>query len=53
MVRSETGKEIYKSSLSSVKGSGANFDLASAKAYEKAKKSIGNDISYELEFNQK
>ncbi len=53
MVNTDTGKEIYKSSLSSVKGSGANFELASAKAYEKAKKSIGNDISYELEFNQK
>ncbi len=53
MVRTDTGKEIYKSSLSSVKGSGANFELASAKAYEKAKKTIGNDISYELEFNQK
>ncbi|MCF6352743.1 MAG: hypothetical protein L3J06_07015 [Cyclobacteriaceae bacterium] len=52
MTRTDTGKEIYKNSLSSVKGAGANFGLASAKAYEKAKKTIGNDISYELEFGR-
>lgn len=53
MKRTDTGKEIYKSSLTSVKGSGANFSLASAKAYEKAKKTVGNDLSYELEFGGK
>ncbi len=52
MVRTDTGKEIYKNSLTSIKGSGANFELASAKAYEKAKKSIGNDISYQLEYGE-
>jgi hypothetical protein len=50
MIRTDTGKEIYKNSLTSVKGAGANFDLASAKAYEKAKTTIGSDLSYQLEF---
>jgi len=53
MRRTDTGKEIYKSSLTSVKGPGANFSLASAAAYEKAKKTIGNDLSYELEYGDK
>ena len=53
MRRTDTGKEIYKSSLTSVKGPGANFNLASAAAYEKAKKTIGNDLSYELEYGGK
>jgi len=52
MTRTDTGKGVYKNSLTSVKGAGANFGLASAKAYEKAKKTIGNDISYELEFGR-
>ncbi len=52
MIRTDTGKEIYKNSLTSIKGAGANFRLASAKAYDKAKKTIGNDISYQLEFGQ-
>lgn len=52
MIRTDTGKEVYKSSLTSIKGAGANFSLASAKAYEKAKKTIGNDISYQLEFDK-
>lgn len=52
MRRTDTGKEIYKSSLTSVKGVGANFNLASAKAYEKAKKSIGDDLSYKLEYGK-
>ncbi len=52
MIRTDTGKEIYKNSLTSVKGAGANFDLASAKAYEKAKTSIGSDLSYQLEFGE-
>ncbi len=53
MRRTDTGKEIYKNSLTSIKGAGADFKLASAKAYEKAKKTIGNDISYQLEFGDK
>lgn len=53
MRRTDTGKEIYKNSLTSVKGAGANFNLASANAYEKAKKTIGNDLSYQLEFGGK
>ncbi|VAW26836.1 hypothetical protein MNBD_BACTEROID06-514, partial [hydrothermal vent metagenome] len=52
MVRTDTGKGIYKNSLTNIKGAGANFRMASAKAYEKAKKTIGNDISYELEFGR-
>jgi hypothetical protein len=52
MIRTDTGKEIYKNSLTSVKGAGANFDLASAKAYEKAKTTIGSDLSYQLEFGK-
>jgi len=52
MIRTDTGKGIYKNSLTSVKGTGANFGMASASAYEKAKKTIGNDISYQLEYNK-
>ena len=52
MIRTDTGKEIYKNSLTSIKGAGANFDLASAKAYEKAKTTIGSDLSYQLEFGK-
>jgi hypothetical protein len=52
MIRKDTGKEIYKNSLTSVKGAGANFGLASAKAYEKAKKTIGDDLAYQLEFDK-
>ncbi|MEM9856294.1 MAG: hypothetical protein AAF843_02995 [Bacteroidota bacterium] len=46
----KTGKEIYKYSVSNVKGGGADFNTADAKAYEKAKKMIANDLSYKLEF---
>ncbi|MEO9852264.1 MAG: hypothetical protein ABJE80_24710 [Reichenbachiella sp.] len=46
----KTGKEIYKYSVSNVKGGGADYNTADAKAYEKAKKMIANDLSYKLEF---
>lgn len=46
----KTGKEIYKYSVSNVKGGGADYNIADAKAYEKAKKMIANDLSYKLEF---
>ncbi|MEM6359123.1 MAG: hypothetical protein AAF149_17585 [Bacteroidota bacterium] len=46
----KTGKEIYKYSVSNVKGGGSDFNRADAKAYEKAKKMIANDLSYKLEF---
>ena len=48
-----TNKEIYKYSLTSVKGGAASYELASAKAYEAAKKSIAEDLLYELEYKQK
>lgn len=47
----KTGKEIYKYSVSNVKGGGADYNTADAKAYEKAKKMIANDLSYKLEFD--
>lgn len=46
----KSGKEIYKYSVSNVKGGGADYNTADAKAYEKAKKMIANDLSYKLEF---
>ncbi|MEM6523064.1 MAG: hypothetical protein AAF693_04715 [Bacteroidota bacterium] len=46
----KTDKEIYKYSVSNVKGGGADYSIADAKAYEKAKKMIANDLSYKLEF---
>ena len=52
MRRTDTGKEIYKNSLTSIKGVSANYNLASAKAYDKAKKTIGNDLSYQLEYGK-
>lgn len=36
MIQNSTEKEIYKNGLSSVKGGGSSYELASVKAYEKA-----------------
>ena len=44
--RSQT--EIYKRSFDNVKGGAASFELASVKAYQKAKSSIIDDLEYEL-----
>lgn len=53
MQETKSGKELYKYSVSDVKGAGANFSVADAKAYEKAKKIIASDLSYKLEFGDR
>ena len=48
MHSTKTGKEIYKNGLSSVKGGGSDYKLASVKAYEKAKSDFLDDFIKEL-----
>ncbi|PIB34050.1 hypothetical protein BFP72_00695 [Reichenbachiella sp. 5M10] len=48
----DTQKEIYKNSFYDIKGIGANFDDAQAKAFQKAKSQIVDDLTYELEYNR-
>ena len=48
MHQNSTDKEIYKNGLSSVKGGGSSYELASVKAYEKAISSFIKDFISEL-----
>jgi hypothetical protein len=52
LVNRVNGKEIYKNSFFNVKGVGANFDVAQANAFQKAKSQLVDDITYELEYNR-
>ncbi len=49
----KSGNEVYKKSLSSVKGTAASFELGSIKAYEKARDDFLDDLIYELRFNNR
>jgi len=49
----KSGNEIYKKSLSSIKGTAASFELGSIRAYEKARDNFLDDLIYELRFNNK
>lgn len=48
MYENNTDKEIYKNGLSSVKGGGSSYDLASIRAYEKAVDNFIKDFISEL-----
>ncbi|SHK38651.1 hypothetical protein SAMN04488028_104370 [Reichenbachiella agariperforans] len=47
-----TGKEIYKNSFFDIKGIGATHDDAQAKAFQRAKTQIVDDITYNLEYKR-
>ena len=49
MHQNSADKEIYKNGLSSIKGGGADYELASVKAYEKAIESFLKDFINELD----
>ena len=48
MHENSTDKEIYKNGLSSIKGGGSDYELASVKAYEKAIENFINDLISKL-----
>ncbi|UXP33867.1 hypothetical protein N6H18_07900 [Reichenbachiella agarivorans] len=52
LVDKQSGKEVYKNSFFDIKGIGANHDDAQAKAFQKAKSQIADDITYNLEYKR-
>jgi hypothetical protein len=53
LIDRKSDNEVYKKSLSSIKGTAASFELGSIKAYEKARDNFLDDLVYELRYNNK
>ncbi len=53
LIDRKSGNEVYKKSLSSIKGTAASFELGSIKAYEKARDDFLDDLVYELRYNNR
>ncbi len=53
LVAQKSGNEIYKKSLSSIKGTAASYELGSIRAYERARDNFLDDLVYELRYNNR
>gem|GEM_PF-4930161 len=53
LTEKKSGNEVYKKSLSSIKGTAASYELGSIKAYEMARDNFLDDLVYELRYNNR